>query len=227
MGPGGQYVLRHAIITQPAICRYGCSDGLRGHAVTQTTRSFTLKWFNLIPMGQTPIVCVSVSSDLGLSDLFFCFPPSVARRTFTGFHWVPAKLHSLRYQRKQLLDWFIKGSQKIKFYLAEIREAFWTHSGFHQNVQDLFFSQNGLFDNPEIQNEYAVSLSLSGWKSWQKRWWQCSSWIRTWLTFALGSLALKLSWPNPFTTVSAIEMRSRRDWLSNRSANQQFIKWIW
>uniref|UniRef100_A0A671NED1 KASH domain-containing protein n=1 Tax=Sinocyclocheilus anshuiensis TaxID=1608454 RepID=A0A671NED1_9TELE len=28
MGPGGQCVLRHAIITQPAICRYGCSDGL-------------------------------------------------------------------------------------------------------------------------------------------------------------------------------------------------------
>ncbi len=126
-----------------------------------------------------------------------------------------------------LKEMILSLSQKIIFYLVEVIEDFWTRSGFHQNVQEYlwyhrFFSKIVFLIMLWVQNEYAISLS--GWKSWQKRWWQCSSWIRTWITFALGSLTLKLSWPNPFTTVSAIEMRSKRDWLSNRSANVPFYQ---
>ncbi len=62
---------------------------------------------------------------------------------------------------------------------------------------------------PAKRNEGIERLTdcISGWGSWRRRWWQCSSWIRTCVISVPGFPALRVNWPNPSSTASATVMR--------------------
>lgn len=64
---------------------------------------------------------------------------------------------------------------------------------------------------------------LSGWRSWRKLWWRCSSWIKTWVTSAHGFLASRLSCRDPSPTASVTNRRSKGDWQSSRWTSQHLM----
>lgn len=76
-----------------------------------------------------------------------------------------------------------------------------------------------LLPGKPIQTEWVQPrLFSAGWGSWRRRWWRCSSSIRTWATCGRGCLVSRQSWPSRWSTTSVTARRSRRNSLSSRWA---------
>lgn len=59
-------------------------------------------------------------------------------------------------------------------------------------------------------------LMFIEWRSWERLWWPCSSWIRTWAAFAPGWPTSRRSCPNPSPTTLVTSRRFRGSSICSR-----------